>query len=135
MAYPIQSIEGVGASYGSTLATAGIHTTDDLLRQCADRRGRQKVAARTGLDEGRLLRWANLADLMRVKGVGRQYSELLEAAGVDTVKELRTRRADNLAAAMRDVNAARRLAKLAPTASTVERWVERAADLTPLVTH
>ena len=74
----------------------GINSTDDFLEHCASAKGRRQVAATSGLDEAQLLKWANMADLMRIRGIGKQFSELLEAAGVDTIKELRTRRADKL---------------------------------------
>ena len=135
MSYKIQDIEGIGPAYGDKLATAEIKTTDDFLTLCCDKPGRGKVAKTTGLSEGQLLKWANLADLMRINGVGPQFSELLEAAGVDTVKELRNRNAENLAEAMEKVNEEKHLAKTSPASATVTGWVEQAKTMDPKITH
>ena len=101
MGYKIEEIEGIGPAYAEKLAAASISTTDDLLKLCCDARGRKATAEKTGVSESQLLKWANMADLMRVSGVGRQYAELLEASGVDTIKELRNRNAENLAQAIK----------------------------------
>ena len=93
------------------------------------------MAGDTGLTESQLLKWANMADLMRISGVGEEYSELLEAAGVDTVKELKMRRADNLAAKMKEVNEAKKLTRQTPSESQVEKWVEQAKTLEPKISH
>ncbi len=93
------------------------------------------MSARTGIGEPQLLKWANMADLMRVNGIGSEFSELLEAAGVDTVKELRTRNAENLAEKMRAVNAARRLTRATPSAKTVKEWISHASRLRSVITH
>ena len=87
------------------------------------------------MEEGQLLKWANMADLMRISGVGEEFSELLEAAGVDTVKELRNRKADNLAARMAEVNQAKKLIRQVPSASQVSKWIEQAKSLAPTITH
>ena len=100
MSYKIQEIEGIGPAHAEKLAAADIDTTGELLKLCCDAKGRKATAEKTGVSESQLLKWANMADLMRISGVARQYSELLEAAGVDTVKELRNRNAANLAAKM-----------------------------------
>jgi predicted flap endonuclease-1-like 5' DNA nuclease len=105
------------------------------LSQCAAAKGRKAVAGQTGLDEKQLLKWANLADLMRVSGVGEEYSELLEAAGVDTVKELRNRRPDSLTAKMAEVNQAKRLTRQVPGLKQVTKWVDQAKSLAPVITH
>lgn len=135
MGYPIEDIEGIGPAYGAKLDEAGIKTTDDFLKLCAGKKGRTDVAGRTGLSEKLILTWANLADLMRISGVGPQYSELLEAAGVDTVKELATRNAESLAVKMEEVNAAKNLSGAAPAKSVVETWVVQAKSLDPTITH
>ena len=135
MAYDIKDIEGIGPSYAAKLASADITTTDDLLTRCCDTKGRTDVSTKTGVGEGVLLKWANMADLMRIKGVGSEYSELLEAAGVDTVKELGTRNADNLTAKMKEVNATRKLTRATPTLKSVASWIEQAKTLPPLITH
>ncbi len=135
MAYKIDDIEGIGPAMKAKLATAEIATTDDLLKKCCDKAGRKAVAESTGCTEKQLLNWANMADLMRISGVGEEYSELLEAAGVDTVKELRNRNAENLAAAMAKVNEEKKLTRAAPSATVVTKWVEQAKTLDPLITH
>ena len=135
MTYRIQEIEGIGPSYASKLAKSGITSTKHLLDQCASAKGRKTVAEATGVDEARLLKWANMADLMRVAGVGEEYSELLEAAGVDTVKELKHRNAENLVAKMEEVNAARKLVRQRPSVKQVAKWIEQAKSLPALITH
>jgi len=135
MAYQITEIEGIGPAFAKKLSAAAITNTDHLLAQCASRAGRKATADKTGLTEAQLLKWANMADLMRISGVGEEYSELLEAAGVDTVKELRTRRPDNLTAKMAEVNGAKKLVRQAPSEAQVTKWVEQAKSLDPLITH
>lgn len=135
MAYKIEEIEGIGPAFGEKLRAAKITNTDHLLKACATRKGRSDTEEATGIDAKRLLKWANMADLMRISGVGEEYSELLEAAGVDTVKELRNRRADNLAAKMAEVNAAKKLVRQVPSESQVAKWVEQAKALDPVISH
>jgi predicted flap endonuclease-1-like 5' DNA nuclease len=135
MGYKIEEIEGIGPAYAEKLAAASIDTTDDLLKLCCDARGRKSTAEKTGVSEGQLLKWANMADLMRISGVGSEYSELLEAAGVDTVKELRNRNAANLAAKMAEVNETRKLTRTVPAEKAVSKWIEQAGVLDPLITH
>jgi predicted flap endonuclease-1-like 5' DNA nuclease len=135
MGYKIEDIEGIGPSYGARLIEAGIKTTDALLAACADPKGRKDTAARTGFSEKQLLKWANMADLMRISGVGEEFSELLEAAGVDTVKELKMRKPDNLAAKMAEVNAQKKLTRAVPSAATVAKWVEQAKTLPPAISY
>jgi len=135
MGYKIEEIEGIGPVYAEKLAAASISTTEDLLKLCCDARGRKATAVKTGASEGQLLKWANMADLMRISGVGSEYSELLEAAGVDTVKELRNRNAANLAAKMAEVNETRKLTRTVPSEKVVSQWIEQAGALDPLITH
>ncbi|OWQ96439.1 ferredoxin [Sphingopyxis witflariensis] len=135
MAYKIDEIEGIGAKYAERLQAAGIKTTDDLLSACGSRKGRDDVAAQTGFSTSQLLKWANMADLMRISGVGEEYSELLEAAGVDTVKELATRNAENLAAKMKEMNEAKKFTRAVPAASQVEKWVDQAKTMDPAISH
>jgi predicted flap endonuclease-1-like 5' DNA nuclease len=135
MSYKIDEIEGIGPAYREKLSAAKIENTDDLLKQCADPAGRKAVAEKTGVSEKMLLDWTNKADLMRISGVGPQFSELLEAAGVDTVKELRNRNAENLSTKMEEVNAVKNLANSSPAASTVTKWVEAAKKLDPIIKY
>ena len=135
MKYKIEEIEGIGPAYGEKLKGAGIADTDALLSRCGGKKGRTEVAKETGLDESRLLKWANMADLMRISGVGEEFSELLEAAGVDTVKELQHRNAENLAAKMAEVNETKKLTRVVPAATQVARWIEQAKTLTPMISH
>jgi predicted flap endonuclease-1-like 5' DNA nuclease len=135
MAYNITDIEGIGPAYAEKLAGAGIATTDDLLDKCSTPAGRTAVAATTGMGESTILKWTNMADLMRISGVGPQYSELLKGAGVDTVKELRNRNAANLAETMETVNNEKKLARTSPPAGTVEKWVTAAKDMDPRITY
>ncbi|MGD9867304.1 MAG: DUF4332 domain-containing protein [Hyphomicrobiales bacterium] len=135
MSYPIMDIEGIGPKYAARLVKAGIKRTHHLLDKGASKQGRKTLAAAAGVDEGLILKWTNMADLMRVKGVGEEYSELLEAAGVDTVKELRTRRADHLHQAIVAANAKRKLVRQLPGLSQVEKWVQHAKSLKPIMTH
>ena len=135
MTYKIQDIEGIGTTFGEKLSAADITTTDDLLDACASKKGRVSFAEKTGISETLILKWTNAADMMRVSGVGSEYSELLEASGVDTVKELRTRNAANLTAKMAEVNASKKLTRALPAESIVEKWVEAAKTLEPRITH
>ncbi len=135
MNYPIDEIEGIGPTFGEKLKAAGVNNTGDLLKTCCDKKGRDGLAASTGISYDNLLKWANRADLMRINGVGKQFSELLENAGVDTVKELGTRRADNLTAKMEEINAAKKLARSTPKQDQVEGWIQEAKTMDPIITH
>lgn len=135
MSYKIEEIEGIGPTYGEKLRTAGITTTDDLLEHCAKPQGRKTVADSTGLSEKHILGWTNMADLMRVSGIGRQFAELLEASGVDTIKELRHRNAENLAAKMDEVNKEKNLANATPSESTIQGWIDQAKTTDPKIEY
>ena len=135
MSYSIEEIEGIGPEYGQKLRDVDIQTTDDLLRRCGDKKGREGVSTESGLSEKHLLEWVNLADLMRINGVGEEFADLLEEAGVDTVKELATRNAENLAAAMEEVNGKKNLTDRVPSAETTQKWIDEAKTLDPVVTH
>jgi predicted flap endonuclease-1-like 5' DNA nuclease len=135
MSYKIEEIEGIGPTFGEKLTAAGVKTTDDLLANCANAAGRKKAAEATGLSEGQLLKWANMADMMRIKGIGPQFAELLEASGVDTVKELRARSAENLASKMSEVNEVRNLTNAVPAMATITGWIEQAQKMDPTITH
>jgi predicted flap endonuclease-1-like 5' DNA nuclease len=131
----IDAIEGIGHKYATTLRKSGVRTTEKLLKVAGGKKGRKALSESTGVSEPRLLEWVNRADLMRVNGIGEEYSDLLEAAGVDTVKELRRRNAANLLKMMVEVNAKKKLVRRLPTESIVDRWVESAKRLSPMVTH
>lgn len=131
----ISKIEGIGSAYADKLNQAGIKTTKGLLKVAASRKGRQELADQTGIPLKLILGWANRADLMRIKGVGEEYSDLLEVAGVDTVKELSNRNPVNLYKAMTELNESKRLVRRVPSLSEVQRWIEFAASLAPVITH
>jgi predicted flap endonuclease-1-like 5' DNA nuclease len=135
LSYPIIDIEGIGPVYAEKLKAAGLTTTGALLEAAKDPKGRKAIAESTGIDESRVLKWANMADLMRIKGVGEEYSELLEAAGVDTVKELKMRRADNLAAKMAELNEAKKLVRQLPSEKQVAEWIEQAKALPAVLSY
>lgn len=135
MAHKVIDIEGVGAAYAEKLAAAGINNTEELLEKCAAPAGRKALAEETGIEEKRILRWCNHADLFRVKGVGPQFAELLEAAGVDTVKELAHRNAENLAVKMAEVNAEKNLVNRVPVASELQRMIDCAKELPGVLTY
>ncbi|MHC5002138.1 MAG: DUF4332 domain-containing protein [Planctomycetota bacterium] len=135
MSYKIEQIEGIGAAYAGKLSAAGIATTDDLLSRCCSANGRKEIAETCGVSEKLILKWANMADLMRISGVAGEFAELLEAAGVDTVKELRNRRADSLADKMKQINETKKLTRAVPNASAIENWIAQAKDLEPTITH
>ncbi len=122
-------IEGIGPAYMEKLKAQGLKTTDDLLLAGASRKGRDELAEATGISGMLILRWVNQTDLFRIKGVGGEYAELLEAAGVDTVPELAQRRADNLTRQMADVNAQKKLVRRVPTEAQVARWIAAAQGL------
>lgn len=135
MAYPIVKIEGIGPVFAEKLKAAGVSTTAILLDKAKDPKGRKALAETTGIKDALILKWANMADLMRVPGVGEEYSELLEAAGVDTVKELRNRNAANLTAAMAEANEKRKLVRALPSETVVAKWVAAAKELPPMMTY
>ncbi len=133
--YKISEIEGIGPTYAEKLGAIGINNVNILLEKGASKKGRKEIAAATGLDHSLILKWVNMADLFRVKGIGSEYSELMEKAGVDTVKELRNRNAENLTAKMAEVNShGNRLVRALPGKKRVEAWIEDAKTLDPLVT-
>lgn len=129
-------IEGIGEHYATILKTkAGIRSTEALLKACATPADREDLAEKTGIAPKLILEWANLADLMRIKGVGEEYSDLLEEAGVDTVKELKMRNPANLFEAMREINDEKHLVRRLPTLYMVESWVEQAKYLPPALEY
>lgn len=135
MAYKIEEIEGIGSVYAEKLEAAGVKTTEDLLDKAAAKKGREALAEATGISEKLILKWANHADLFRIKGVAGQFAELLEAAGVDTVKELRHRVPANLHAKLVETNEARNLCNRVPAVAEVEKMIEQAKELEPRMTY
>ena len=135
MAYKIIDIQGVGPVYAEKLIAAGIETVDQLLEKGKDAKGRAAIEEATGIRHDLVLTWVNHADLFRIKGVGPQFSELLEAAGVDTVKELRNRNAANLAAKMLEVNESKHLCKRTPVEKEIQKYIDAAKALEPVVTY
>jgi len=133
----LETIEGVGKTQANKLRKAGVGSTAALLSAGGKKKGRADLAAATGLTEHQILEWVNRVDLMRVKGVGSEYSDLLEQAGVDSVPELKKRKAAALHAKMLEVNSARKrpLVRRPPSLSEVERWIESAKSLDRAVSH
>jgi hypothetical protein len=130
MSYPIEDLKTIGPSVAASFKSVGIRSTGRLLEAAKDPKGRKVLAARTGLDEKCILRSANMADRMRIKGVGEDYAVLLEAAGVDTVRDLKYRNPHNLAKAMADANTKRKLGvRLLPSETTIQRWIDHAKRL------
>ena len=133
--YRIEDIEGIGPATGEKFRAAGVKDTDALLRNALTAKQRKDLAEKTGLAEARILKFANMADLYRVSGVGSEYSELLEAAGVDTVPELAQRNAANLTRAMVAVNQEKKLTRQTPTEAEVAKWIEQAKGLPRMIEH
>lgn len=135
MVYSIDEIRGIGADVATILKLEGIRTTIALLRSAKTPKQRLKIAAKVGTDAKHVLDWATAADLMRVRGVGWEYAQLLHAAGVRTVSDLKLRNPQNLVEKMRTANNKRRLVRLLPKEKTVERWIESAKKLPSLIRH
>jgi predicted flap endonuclease-1-like 5' DNA nuclease len=131
----IIDIEGIGDVYAQKLAGAGLTTVEALLKAGASPKGRQALAEETGISGKLILEWVNLADLFRIKGVGEEYSDLLEEAGVDTVVELAQRNAENLYAKLVETNAGKELVRRLPSQAQVADWVEQAKALPRVVTY
>ena len=127
--YKIIDVEGIGPVYGEKLLAAGIKDTDALLEKCSKLAGRKALEEETGISGKLILTWTNHCDLMRINGVGPQFSELLEAAGVDTVKELKHRVPANLQAKLEEINAEKNLVNRVPALAEVEKMIEQAKEL------
>lgn len=135
MDYKIIDIEGVGEVYAEKLQAAGINKVSELLDKCADPKGRKELAEATEISEKLILRWTNHADLFRINGVGPQFAELLEAGGVDTVKEFRHRVAENLQPKLAEINEARHICGRVPAVVEVQRMIDQAKELEPRMTY
>lgn len=132
----LRAIEGIGPVYAQTLREkAGIRTVEALLEAGATPQGRKELEEKTGISGTLILEWVNLADLMRIKGVGEEYADLLEEAGVDTVRELQHRVPQNLWMKMREVNEEKHLVRRLPSLRAVEDWIEQAKLLPPKVVY
>jgi predicted RecB family nuclease len=135
MSYPITHIEGLDVDEVKTLKSLGIRTTERLLDAAKSPKGRRQLAERSGIDEKRLLKFANACDHLRIKGMGRGYVGLLREVGVDTVRELRYRKPENLAKAMAEANKKKKLVRFLPAEKLVVRWIEQARKLPLKITY
>ncbi len=131
----LNKIEGIGEAYMAKLKAAGISSTEQLLEKGATPAGRKELEISTGIGHALILRWVNNADLFRIKGIGEEYADLLEAAGVNTVPELAQRSAENLTAKLAEVNEAKKLVRKLPTATQVADWVAQAKTLPRVLTY
>lgn len=132
----IEEVEGIGPVYAQKLGAAGVESTDDLLEKGAKPGGRQALEEATGISHSQILEWVNHVDLMRIKGVGSEYSDLLEAAGVDSPAELARRNAANLATTVQEVVAARPgIVRRVPTESELQGWIDQSKVLPKVVEH
>ncbi|MDR3217960.1 MAG: DUF4332 domain-containing protein [Dysgonamonadaceae bacterium] len=127
--YKIEEIEGIGQLLGEKFRKVGVASTDKLLSSTKTKKQRKDLAEATGISEKKILKFANMADLFRINGIGQEFSELLEAAGVDTVPELAQRKAENLTAKMEEVNNVKKLTRRTPSLKEVEKWVDEAKSL------
>jgi predicted flap endonuclease-1-like 5' DNA nuclease len=135
MAYPITDIQGIGPDAAAILKSGGIRTTVGLLRLAKTPKQRLKIAEQIGTDKRRVLDWVTAADRMRVKGVGWEYAQLLRAAGVNTVNELRFRNPQKLVREMAEANAKRKLVSVLPSVRMVQRWIDSAKKLPPAIRY
>jgi len=135
MGYPITQIDSLDEEEVQKLKSVGIRTTARLLEAAKSPKGRHQLATKIGLPKGRILSWANAADRLRIKGMGKGYSSLLEAVGVNTVRELRYRNPSNLAAAMAEQNKRRKLVAFLPSEKLIARWIKQAKELTTKITY
>ena len=131
----INEIEGIGPSHTKKFAEVGVTTVEDLLKAGATPKGRKDLATKTGFHEHHLLKWVNQADLLRIKGVGRQYAELLQASGVDSVKELAQRKPDHLHEKLKESNEAKRQVHIVPNLTSVTDWISEAKKLPRVVSY
>lgn len=135
MAYRLSRIEGIGPKHAALLGEAGLATTEDLLEAAARPKGRASLSEKTGISETLILKWANRADLMRISGISEEISDLLEAAGVDTVPELKRRRPEALAEALRVANEKKNLVRRVPGLAQCTRFIEDAKALPRVLSY
>ena len=131
----IEDVEGIGPAWAEKLIAAGVRTTDDLLMAGGSAGGRDRLAAATGISGKRILEWVNHVDLMRIRGVGSEYADLLEAAGVDSAAELAQRNAKNLAETFQELDAARNTVRNIPAEAVIQGWIDEAKTLERAVSH
>jgi hypothetical protein len=131
----IVDTEGIGPATVEKLREVGVHSTSTLLKRGGNAKGRKKLAYAINIEEAKILKWVNHADLFRVRGLGSEYSDLLEAAGVDTVPELRQRNAGALYETLVKTNESKRLIHKLPTAEQVAGWVEEAKSLPRVIEY
>ncbi len=135
MSYKIEQIEGIGPHFGARLVAAGVQTSDDLLNRTASADARQQLAMATGLSTVQLTTWRHQADLMRISGIGSEYGQLLEAAGIETVRELARREPENIVNLLDRVNEQKQLTRQVPPLKTVSKWVDQARQIEAVLTH
>jgi predicted flap endonuclease-1-like 5' DNA nuclease len=135
MLYKLAKIEGIGETYSQKLKDVGFTHTLELLERGATPEGRKEIAEKSGLSDKLILRWVNMADLFRIKGVGEEYSDLLEAAGVDTVVELAQRNPDNLVVKLQEAQAKKNMVRRIPSIKEVRKWVDQAKTLPRVVKY
>ena len=135
MTTAVKDLKGATADIVAKMKEKGIKDNEKLLNAAAAPPQRKELAAHCGCDAKVILELCNRADLARVKGVSGVYSDLLEKAGVDTVKELATRRPDNLQAKIKETNDKEKLTARPPTAAAVEDWVRQAKELPKVLTY
>ena len=135
MTYPISELEGMNAFFASRLKPLGIRTAEALLEATRTAKGRKALSAQTGISEQQLLEWANMADYMRIRGMGKAKIGLIRAAGATTVRELAHRNPTRLAQNMKDVNTRRKLVRVLPSEKSVEQLIAQARKLQPKITY
>lgn len=131
----LSTIEGIGSAYEEKLKAAGIGSVESLLKSCTTKKGRKLTAVQTQISDKLILKWTNHADLMRVKGIGGEYAELLEAAGVDTVPDLSNRNPENLAEKIKAVNEEKALVRQIPALSQIQDWIQQAKALPRVIEY
>ena len=131
----IEDVEGIGPAWAEKLIRAGVQTTDDLLMAGGSSAGRERLESATGISSTRLLEWVNHVDLMRINGVGSEYADLLEAAGVDSAAELAQRNAKNLAETFQELDAARNTVRNIPAEGVIQGWIDQAKTMDKVVSH
>jgi predicted flap endonuclease-1-like 5' DNA nuclease len=131
----INKIEGIGPSHTKKFAEVGVTTVEHLLKAGATPKGRKELATKTGFHERHLLKWVNQADLLRIKGVGRQYAELLQSSGVDSVKELAQRKPDHLHGKLKESNDTKRQVHIVPPLTSINNWISEAKKLPRVVSY